>query len=127
MVINIDEDFVLRSIGLTPHVGLIENHQIESSFRQAVAAVGQRFGVEKVAIDSLDPTGLAANVPWRADMPRPVLESHRDAVARLESAGAFAHGSPHSFSNSARRRSISSLVRIFFSIRIVSMLAIQRS
>jgi L-alanine-DL-glutamate epimerase-like enolase superfamily enzyme len=57
----------------------------------------------------------------------PVLRAHAHAVAGLESAGDLAHGSPHFFSISATFRSISSCVSILFSIRMLSMLAIQRS
>ena len=63
----------------------------------------------------------------RPDVAGPVLHAHAHAVARLEPARRRAHGAPHFFSNSATLRSISSRVRIFFSIRMDSMLAIQRS
>ncbi len=61
------------------------------------------------------------------DVPGRIVHSHTYAIARLELYDARAHGSPHLFSNSATFRSISSVVRIFFSARIVSTLTIQRS
>src|SRR5438034_9289498 len=89
--------------------------------------MGERFGVEKLAMNLFDPSGLAANIPRGTDVARTVLHTHAHSIARLELASAPAHGSPHFSSNSACFRSISSRIRMFFSTRIVSMLAIQRS
>src|SRR5206468_11770402 len=122
MLINIDQNLIRRSCSPAPYIGLIESHEIECSFGQAVTSISERFRVEKIAVDAFDPTSLAANVPGCAYMPRPIFQFHRDTVPGFELARLGVHGSPHSFSNSPRRRSISSLVRIFFSIRMVSML-----
>ena len=58
---------------------------------------------------------------------RAIFESYCDPVPSFKLTRLYIHGSPHLDSNSASLRSISSFVRIFFSIRIASMLAIQRS
>src|SRR5581483_6551430 len=127
VIVNIDENFVAVFGRAAPHITLVEGDEIKRLLRQAVPAEGKRFRIEKIAVDPLYPAALAANVPGRAQVAGPVLEFHFHPVAGFESNGALAHGSPHWRSNLASFSSISSLLRIFFSIRIASMLAIQRS
>src|SRR5574341_111810 len=127
MVVNIDENFVFRTRCFPEYLALLEAHQIESFLRQTVATESERLGIQKIAVDPFNPTALSTNIPGCTNMTGTVFELYLDAVAGLESAAGIVHGSPHLASNSASLRSISSLVRIFFSMRMASMLAIQRS
>ncbi len=87
MFINIDKNLIGRSGRPTPYVGLIESHEIERTFGQTVTTVGERFRIEKVTVDTFDPTRLAANVPRSTYMPRPVFKFHCHAVPKLELTG----------------------------------------
>ena len=55
------------------------------------------------------------------------LRKHADGISRSKHSLVHNQGSPHRFSNSANFLSISSPVRIFFSVKIFSMLTIQRA
>src|SRR5512145_1495841 len=127
MVVNVDQHFVVGTARSSEYVTKCKGDQVKRPLRQTVAAERQQLGIEKLAVYPLNPAGLAANVPRSANVTGPVLELHFYPVSRFELARRLTHDSPHLASNSASLRSISSLVRMFFSIRIVSILAIQRS
>lgn len=126
MLVDIDEQLVCPG-ALSPDIAVMKGHEVERFFRQAVTSERQRLGVEKFAVHTFDPTGFAANIPGRSEVARPVFKSYFDPVSRLKFSADRIHGSPHRESNSASLRSISSVVRIFFSTSIASILAIQRS
>jgi len=123
---DIHQNFVSWSLRCSPYIGLIKGDQIKCAFGQSVTAVTERLRIEKLAVCSFNPSGFAANIPRGANVAGSVIGAHPHAIARLEFP-TWTHGSPHLASNSASLRSISSLVRIFFSIKMVSMLAIHRS
>ena len=127
MFVDIDKNFILGAHGLSPDIGLVERHEVECSPWQTVTAEGERLGIEKIAVDPFNPAGLAADVPRCTNVTGAIFESYCDPVPGFKLALLYIHGSPHLDSNSASLRSISSFVRIFFSIKIASMLAIQRS
>ncbi len=127
MLVDIDQELVRLGGSVAPDIALMERDQIERLFRQAVTTECQQLRIEKFAVNALDPAGLAADIPWCSEVARPVFQSYFHPVTRFKPAHGGIHGSPHLESNSANLRSISSRVRIFFSTRIASMLAIQRS
>ena len=127
MIVKIDQNFVFGACGFAEYFGVIEGDQIECFFRQTILTEGEQLGIEKFAVNSFNPAALAADIPGRAQMAGAVFEFDGHPITGFKPAGGGSHGSPHLDSNTASFLSISSLVRIFFSIRIASMLAIQRS
>ena len=87
MFVDIDKNFVLRTYGLWPNIGLIEGNQIESPLGQAVATEGKRLGIEKIAVDAFNPAGLAADVPRRANVTRSIFEFYCDSVSCFKLTG----------------------------------------
>jgi hypothetical protein len=84
MFVDIDKNFVLGAHGLAPDIGLVKRHEIECSHWQAVATESEQLGIEEIAVDTFNPAGLAADVPWGSDMARAILELYFNPVARFE-------------------------------------------
>ena len=84
MFVDIDKNFVLGTYGLSPNIGLIEGNQIESPLGQSVATESERLGVEEIAVNAFNPTGLAANVPRCANMAGAIFEFYCNRVSCFE-------------------------------------------
>ena len=80
MFVDIDKNFILGAHGLSPDIGLVERHEVECSPWQTVTAEGERLGVEKIAVDPLNPAGLAADVPRCTNVTGAIFESYRHPV-----------------------------------------------
>src|SRR5215210_968524 len=107
---------------VVPEVGLQKANLVEGPFGQARMPVGEFFRIRKLADHGFDPPGLPFEVSWGAHVAGLRRGQDPDAVAWLES-----HGPPQRRSVSAALSSISSVVRISFSMRSFSVAATQRS
>ena len=81
MFVDIDKNLVLGTYGLWPNIGLIEGNQIESPLGQSVATESERLGIEEIAVNMFNPTGLAADVPRRTNVTRAIFEFYCDSVS----------------------------------------------
>src|SRR5687767_4259347 len=120
VLVDVDKQLIVRFFVAIPEIALPETDQVERLAGQAVFGVGQLFGVAEGTVVVLDPAGLATHVERRADVAGRVREAHPDSIAGLEASGHLVHGSPQRSSSSATLRSISSRVRMPFSISSVS-------
>ena len=84
MFVDIDKNFVLRTYGLWPNIGLIEGNQIESPLGQSVATESERLGIEEIAVDTFNPAGLAADVPGCTNVTRAIFEFYSNPVSCFE-------------------------------------------
>jgi hypothetical protein len=80
MFVDIDKKFVLRTYGLWPNIGLIEDNQVESPLGQSVATESERLRIEEIAVNTFNPTGLAADVPRRTNVTRAIFEFYCDGL-----------------------------------------------
>jgi len=87
MFVDIDKNFVLRTYGLWPNIGLIEGNQIESPLGQAVATESERLGIKEITVDTFNPAGLAADVPRCANVARAIFEFYCDSVSCFKLTG----------------------------------------
>ena len=101
MVVNVDQNFVASVRRFSEYVWVTKSDQVKRPFGQAVATKRERLRIEKITVNAFDPTGFAANIPGRAQVPRPVLEFDFDPITRFKLAGRLVHGRPHLESNSA--------------------------
>ena len=69
VLVNVDKQGVGRITGvLRPEIGLAQTDSVERLARQAVPAVGQRFGVGIDAAERVDGTGMSLDIGRRAEM-----------------------------------------------------------